>query len=80
MLSSDGIDGDNAFCGLLCRAGLSLLCNNGKPGCTAPGGPGGAADLAALQSALRQRLLLDGSAVAAFIAGLRIYLDDPLKA
>ncbi|CAG9460218.1 unnamed protein product [Pedinophyceae sp. YPF-701] len=43
------------------------------------GGDSPVLDPKALQTTLRDKILMDTSAVASFLAGLRVYLDDPSK-
>lgn len=63
---------EELFHALLAKAGMQL--NRGRNG-EAPL----QLDTSALQHALRHQLLMDGSVMAAFLAGLRMYLEDPLK-
>eukprot|EP00898_Chlorokybus_atmophyticus_P004102 jgi/Chlat1/4693/Chrsp3S05628 len=62
------------FRSLLARAGFSLGGYSGEQ----DGAPA-LLDPSQLQAALRERLLMDAGAVAAFLAGLRVYLDDPAR-
>ncbi|BBN19328.1 hypothetical protein MPTK1_8g09710 [Marchantia polymorpha subsp. ruderalis] len=69
---SDGISGDeeDIFRSLLARAGFHLSYGDNPPLLLDP---------SQLQITLREKLLMDAGAVAAFLAGLRVYLDDPAK-
>ncbi|KAK3259951.1 hypothetical protein CYMTET_31074 [Cymbomonas tetramitiformis] len=70
---SEGISGDeeDIFRNLLARAGLHLSCGDSPPTLMDP---------AQLQVTLREKLLIDAGSVGAFLAGLRLYLDEPEKA
>ncbi|KAL8130006.1 hypothetical protein V2J09_019161 [Rumex salicifolius] len=63
---SDGISGDeeDIFRNLLSRAGFHLTYGEN---CSQP------------QVTLREKLLMDAGAIAGFLTGLRVYLDDPAK-
>ncbi|KAJ7566029.1 hypothetical protein O6H91_02G085600 [Diphasiastrum complanatum] len=69
---SEGISGDeeDIFRSLLARAGFHLSYGDNPPLLLDP---------SQLQVTLREKLLMDAGAVAAFLAGLRVYLDDPAK-
>ncbi|KAE9609248.1 putative fanconi anaemia protein FANCD2 [Lupinus albus] len=63
---SEGINGDeeDIFRNLLSRAGFHITCGDN------PSQP---------QVTLREKLLMDAGAIAGFLTGLRVYLDDPAK-
>ncbi|CAL0319148.1 unnamed protein product [Lupinus luteus] len=63
---SEGISGDeeDIFRNLLSRAGFHITCGDN------PSQP---------QVTLREKLLMDAGAIAGFLTGLRVYLDDPAK-
>lgn len=69
---SEGISGDeeDIFRSLLARAGFHLTYGDN---------PTLLLDPSQLQVTLREKLLMDASAIAAFLTGLRVYLDDPAK-
>ncbi|XP_024360999.1 uncharacterized protein [Physcomitrium patens] len=69
---SEGVSGDeeDIFRSLLARAGFHLSYGDNPPLLLDP---------SQLQITLREKLLMDAGAVAAFLAGLRVYLDDPAK-
>eukprot|EP00850_Spirogloea_muscicola_P017601 SM000153S01590 [mRNA] locus=s153:33191:42651:- [translate_table: standard] len=64
------VDDEDLFQSLLARAGFQLSYGDNPPLLLDP---------SQLQVTLREKLLLDAGAVAAFLAGLRMYLDDPAK-
>ncbi|KAI5073759.1 hypothetical protein GOP47_0011772 [Adiantum capillus-veneris] len=69
---SEGISGDeeDIFRNLLARAGFHLSYGDNPPLLLDP---------SQLQVTLREKLLMDAGAIAAFLTGLRVYLDDPAK-
>lgn len=69
---SEGISGDeeDIFRSLLARAGFHLTYGDN---------PTLLLDPSQLQVTLREKLLMDAGAIAAFLTGLRVYLDDPAK-
>eukprot|EP00899_Mesostigma_viride_P015066 jgi/Mesvir1/23560/Mv18256-RA.2 len=69
---SEGASGDeeDLFRTLLARAGFHLSYGDNPPTLLDP---------SQLQVTLREKLLMDAGAVAAFLAGLRVHLDDPHK-
>ncbi|KAH9297298.1 hypothetical protein KI387_028980, partial [Taxus chinensis] len=69
---SEGISGDeeDIFRNLLARAGFHLTYGDNPPLLLDP---------SQLQVTLREKLLMDAGAIAAFLTGLRVYLDDPAK-
>ncbi|KAL4181746.1 hypothetical protein AMTRI_Chr12g272620 [Amborella trichopoda] len=69
---SEGASGDeeDVFRNLLARAGFHLTYGDNPPLLLDP---------SQLQVTLREKLLMDAGAIAAFLTGLRIYLDDPAK-
>eukprot|EP01018_Ginkgo_biloba_P001927 Gb_20787 [translate_table: standard] len=69
---SEGISGDeeDIFISLLARAGFHLTYGEN---------PSLLLDPSQLQVTLREKLLMDAGAIAAFLTGLRVYLDDPAK-
>ncbi|XP_059067225.1 uncharacterized protein LOC131062761 isoform X2 [Cryptomeria japonica] len=69
---SEGISGDeeDIFRNLLARAGFHLTYGDNPPLLIDP---------SQLQVTLREKLLMDAGAIAAFLTGLRVYLDDPAK-
>ncbi|GBG61401.1 hypothetical protein CBR_g20432 [Chara braunii] len=69
---SEEVSGDeeDIFRSLLERAGFHLSFGDSPPLILDP---------SQLQVTLREKLLMDAGAVAAFLAGLRMYLDDPAK-
>ncbi|KAK9829646.1 hypothetical protein WJX72_007078 [[Myrmecia] bisecta] len=76
LLDSDGSEGgmgdeEELFRSLLARAGVQLGQGHSWPVML---------DSKALTAALHDKLLMDATSGAAFLAGMRVYLDDPLKA
>ena len=69
---SEGMSGDeeDIFRNLLARAGFHLSYGDNPPLLLDP---------SQLQVTLREKLLMDAGAIAAFLTGLRVYLDDPAK-
>ncbi|KAH7433467.1 hypothetical protein KP509_07G070900 [Ceratopteris richardii] len=69
---SDGVSNDeeDIFRSLLASAGFHLSYGDN---------PALLLDPSQLQVTLREKLLLDAGAIAAFLTGLRVYLDDPVK-
>ncbi|KAH9300653.1 hypothetical protein KI387_012236, partial [Taxus chinensis] len=69
---SEGINGDeeDMFRSLLARAGFHLTYGDN---------PSLLLDPSQLQITLRETLLMDVGAIAGFLTGLRLYLDDPVK-
>jgi hypothetical protein len=74
LLDSDDSDGsgdeEDIFRSLLARAGFHLSYGEN---------PQLLMDPSQLQVTLREKLLMDAGAIAAFLTGLRVYLDDPAK-
>ena len=75
LLDSDDSEGsgdeEDIFRNLLARAGFHLSYGDNPPLLMDP---------SQLQVTLREKLLMDAGAIAAFLTGLRVYLDDPAKA
>ncbi|XP_073389366.1 uncharacterized protein [Physcomitrium patens] len=69
---SEGMSGDeeDMFRSLLARAGFHLSYGDNPPLLLDP---------SQLQMTLREKLVMDAGAVAAFLTGLRVYLDDPWR-
>ncbi|KAH7443293.1 hypothetical protein KP509_02G028800 [Ceratopteris richardii] len=74
LLDSDDSEGvsdeEDIFRNLLARAGFHLSYGDNPPLLLDP---------SQLQVTLREKLLMDAGAIAAFLTGLRVYLDDPVK-
>lgn len=69
-VAGGGEDEEDIFRSLLARAGFHLSYGDNPPLLLDP---------SQLQVTLREKLLMDAGAVATFLAGLRMYLDDPTK-